>query len=97
MNARFFLRKIFGALNVIFVFCKNIELLKLSRQLVVRTVFLNDQSCHWQSICSEEIVVLRFFCDGRIGFRSHFCWALNFHDLFVTRPFFGSIVVLQLF
>ena len=68
-------------------FFKTSELLKFSRQHVDRTVFLNDQNCYWQSICSEEIVHSRFFSAGRIGFRSHFWWALNFDDLFVTRPF----------
>ena len=60
-------------------------MLKFSRQHVDRTVFLNDQNCYWQSICSGEIV--HRASDGRIGSRSHFWWALNFHDLFVTRPF----------
>ena len=81
-------------MNFIF-FLKNSELLKCSRQHVDRTVFLNDQNYSWQSICSGEIVHSRFFSHGRIGFRSHFWWALNFHDLFVTRPFFGWIVVIQ--
>ena len=35
----------------------------------------------------------RFFSDGRMCFRSHFWWALNFHDFLVTRPF--SLGLLQ--
>ena len=76
---------------------KNSELLKSSRQRFDGTVFLNDQNCYWQSICSGEIVFSRFFSDGRIGFRSHFWWALNFHDVFVTRSLFGWILLLQHF
>ena len=70
------------------IYLKNSELLKFSRQHVDKTVVLNDQNCFWRSICSEETVHSRFFSAGRIGFRSHFWWALNVHDLFVTRPFF---------
>ena len=51
---------------------------------------LNDQNCYWQSICSGEIV-------HRASFLTFFWWALNFHDLFVTRPFFCGVVVLQHF
>ena len=96
MNARFFLANIRGFEFHLFLW-KNSEVLKVSRQHVDRTVFLNDQNCYWQSICSEEIVHLRFFSDGRIGFRSHLWWALNLQDLFLTRPFFRWIVVLQHF
>ena len=41
-------------------------------------------ACVW-----EEIVHRASFLtgDGRLRFRSHIWWALNFHDLFSTRPF----------
>ena len=54
------------------------ELLNCSRQHVDRTVFLNDQNCHWQSICSGEIVHSRFFSDWRNGFRSHLLVGVEF-------------------
>ena len=66
---------------------KNSELLRFSRKHVDRTAFFNEQNCCWQSIC--------FFSHGRMRFRGHFWWALNFHDLFVTRPLFCGMVVLQ--
>ena len=47
-----------------FSFLKNSELLKFSRQHVDRTVFINDQICDWQSICSEEIVHRASFLMG---------------------------------
>ena len=86
MNALFFEAFNPGFEFLLCFFLKNSELLKFSRQHVDRGVFLNDQNCYSQSICAEEIVHSRFFSDGRLGFRSHFWWALNFHDLFLTRP-----------
>ena len=63
------------------------EAISGGQQHVDRTVLFNDQNCCWQSICSEEIVCHAFFWRERKCFRSHFWWALNFHDLFVTGPF----------
>ena len=55
MQARvFFLRQILLALS--FIFLKNSEVLNFPRKQVDKTVFLNDSSCYWQSICSGEIV-----------------------------------------
>ena len=88
MNARFFLRQIFGALNFIFL-SKNSELLIFSRQHVDMTVFLNDQNCYWQSICSGEIVHRACFLTGELVFE-----ATSGGRWFVTIPFFGWIVVL---
>ena len=46
---------------------KNNDLFKISGTHVDKTVFLNDSNCHWQSICSGEIVhrasfLMREFC-----------------------------------
>ena len=62
MNAVFF----FFEANILgfdFFFEIKSELLKFSRPHVDRSVFLNDQNCSWQSICSEEIVHRASFSD----------------------------------
>ena len=77
MNASFFETDAIGSE---FHFLKNSELLRFSREQVDKTAFLHDSNCYWQSICSGENVHRASFLTGEM-----WC-ALNFHDLFVTRP-----------
>ena len=88
MNAHFFEANILG--SEFFFFSKN-DLHKLSRKQVDESVFLNDSNCYWQSMCSGEMEHRASFLTGEC-FRSHFWWALNFH-----QALFSGIVVLQHF
>ena len=63
------------------------ELLKISRKQVDKTAFLNDSNCHWQSICSEEIV-------HRASFLTADCVFFDFLRYVCDQPFFSGIVVL---
>ena len=68
MNTRFFESNIRGF--EFHFFKKNSELLLFSRQRVDRTVFLNNQNCYWQSICSGEIVHRASFLAGELVFEA---------------------------
>ena len=83
-NARFCEANI---LRLEFQFFHKNELLKFSRKQFDKTVFLNDSNCFLTVNLFGRNCPSRFFSDGRMRFRIHFWWALNFHDLFVTRPF----------
>ena len=60
-NERFFFEA--NTLGSEFHFFKNSKLLKFAKH-VEKTVFLNDSTCYWQSISSEEIVHRASFLTG---------------------------------
>ena len=78
MNARCFGSQYSGTNN---------ELFKVSRQHVHRGVFLNGPNCHWQSICSGELVHRASNLTGEIVFE-----AASGGRVFVTRHFLQGLL-----